>query len=51
MITVTYDWTKASAETLEAMRDRCHEEGHDYVNCMSSMFAIFQRCRWCGEIR
>jgi hypothetical protein len=51
MLVTTYRWEHASEQTLEAMRDRCHEQGHEFVNCASAMFHVFQRCKWCGEIR
>jgi ribosomal protein L24E len=49
--TTTYDWNNASEDVLDAMRDRCHEEGHEYQNCMSVLFQVYQRCKWCGERR
>lgn len=36
-------------EVVEAMRERCEEQGHDYENCLSAMFQYYQRCKWCGE--
>jgi hypothetical protein len=51
MLVTTYAIEKASEETREAMRDRCHEQGHDWENCCSSMFRIYMRCKWCGEER
>ncbi len=33
----------------EAMQERCEEQGHDYENCCSAMFRIYQRCKWCGK--
>jgi hypothetical protein len=51
MLKTDYRYENASEETLEAMRDRCHEQGHDYENCASMMFAIYQRCKWCGQTR
>lgn len=46
-----YDWTKASDETREAMRDRCYEQGHDWQNVMDIWMHAFQECKWCGETR
>ncbi len=51
MLVTTYRWDQASAETLEAMHDRCHEDHHCFENCMSATFQIFMRCKWCGEIK
>jgi hypothetical protein len=51
MLKTDYRWNTATEETLDAMRDRCHEQGHEYNNCMDSMFNVFQRCKWCGEKR
>lgn len=41
----------SNGEVVEAMRERCEEQGHDWVNCCSVMFQIYQRCKWCGERR
>lgn len=35
----------------DAMRDRCDSQGHEWVNCCSIFLEIYQRCKWCGEIR
>lgn len=51
MLKSDYQVEKASEETKQAMRDRCYEQGHDYENCMSSMFSIYQKCKWCGDMR
>lgn len=51
MLKSDYTVSKASEETLDAMRDRCHEQGHDYENCMSVTFRVYQSCKWCGESR
>lgn len=32
-----------------AMRGRCEEQGHDWENCCSMTFRIYQQCKWCGE--
>lgn len=34
-----------------AMRGRCEEQGHDFENCCSMMFQIYQQCKWCGARR
>jgi hypothetical protein len=36
-------------EVQKAIVERCSEQGHDYENCSSSTFRIYQRCKWCGE--
>lgn len=51
MLKSDYAVERASQETVDAMRDRCHEQGHDFVNCCSVMFRIYQACKWCGEER
>ena len=45
-----YDRAKRD-EVLIAMRERCESQGHDYENCCSFTFRIYQRCKWCGEER
>lgn len=47
---ITYNVEKASAEVREAMRDRCYEQGHEYENCCTVVFQIYERCKWCGEL-
>jgi sulfur transfer protein SufE len=39
------------AEVLEAMRERCEEQGHDYENCCSPFLQVYMRCKWCKEVR
>jgi hypothetical protein len=51
MLKSDYSYTKADEETLDAMRDRCHEQGHDFENCCSAFLSVYQRCKWCGETR
>jgi len=51
MLKSDYNVDKASAETVDAMRDRCYEQGHDWDNCCSVFFRVYQRCKWCGEER
>lgn len=51
MLKTDYDYAKASGETLEAMQDRCYEQGHEWENCCSSFFVIYQRCKWCGAVK
>jgi hypothetical protein len=51
MMKSDYDVSRASAETRDAMQDRCAEQGHQYENCCSAMFQIYQRCKWCGDSR
>lgn len=45
-----YDRAKRD-EVRRAMEERCAEQGHDYENCRSFMFRVYQRCKWCGEER
>jgi hypothetical protein len=36
----------------KAMQLRCEETGdHDYENCCSWNFQVYQECRWCGARR
>lgn len=51
MMKSDYNHNSASEETLDAMRDRCAEQGHDYQNCCSAFFSVYQRCKWCGDRR
>lgn len=46
-----YQVEKASQEVRLAMAERCLDQGHDYENCCSVFFRIYQRCKWCGEER
>lgn len=41
----------ANGEVIEAMRERCEEQGHDYENCCSAFLEIYQRCKWCKHRR
>src|SRR5689334_2587127 len=49
MMKSDYSADYASGETLEAMRDRCQEQGHQWENCCSFTFRVYMRCKWCGE--
>ncbi len=49
MLKTDYEVDSASKETREAMADRCHEDGHNWVNCCSFMFQIYMKCKWCGK--
>lgn len=46
-----YERIANNDDVLLAMRARCEEQGHDYENCCSSLFQIYERCKWCGEKR
>lgn len=46
-----YNLLTASEETIQAMKDRCAETSHVFENCCTSMFNIYQRCKWCGEVK
>ncbi len=41
----------ADGEGQDEMRERCEEQGHDWENCCSVILQVYQRCKWCGEIR
>lgn len=49
MMVSDYSVERASEETRQAMADRCHSQGHEFVNCCTAFFQIYQKCRWCGE--
>lgn len=51
MMKSDYTVESASEETRAAMRDRCEETSHEWENCCSFMFSVYQRCKWCGEER
>jgi hypothetical protein len=38
-------------DVREAMRERCEEQGHDWENCCSATFQLYQACKWCGETK
>jgi hypothetical protein len=39
------------SDVIEAMKERCDEQGHDYENCCSVFLQVYQQCKWCGEKR
>lgn len=39
------------SDVVEAMCERCEEQGHEWENCCSAIFQIYQTCKWCGERR
>jgi hypothetical protein len=39
------------SDVIEAMKERCEEQGHDYENYCSITFRVYQCCKWCGEER
>jgi len=51
MLKSDYNIETASREVKDAMADRCYTQGHDFENCASSTFRIYQKCKWCGEER
>lgn len=34
-----------------SMRARCEEQGHEFENCCSIVFQVYQQCKWCGDRR
>jgi hypothetical protein len=46
-----YEKVQHKPDVNLAMRARCEEQGHEYENCCSQMFHIYQQCKWCGERR
>ena len=40
-----------SQPVLIAMAEPREEQGHQYENCCSAWFEIYQACKWCGERR
>jgi len=47
----TYEKVQNKPDVKLAMRARCEEQGHEYENCCSATFRIYQQCKWCGEQR
>lgn len=43
-----YNVNTASEATKDAMRDRCHEQGHEWENGCDVLFNIYMFCKWCG---
>jgi len=39
------------SDIKEIMSIRCEEENHNYENCCSAIFQVYQKCKWCGKIR
>ena len=37
-----------SETTKEATQKRCESQGHEWENCCSILFEVYQRCKWCG---
>ena len=46
-----YEDVRYKPDVKTAMRARCEEQGHEYENCCSAMFQIYQQCKWCGARR
>lgn len=44
-----YEALMSKEPVREAMKFRCEESGHDYENCCSWNFQIYQECKWCGK--
>lgn len=40
--------TMTTTPKQAAMFQRCLEQGHEWENCCSTRFRIYQRCKWCG---
>lgn len=38
-------------KVILAMRGRCEEQGHQWENCCSITFRIYEQCKWCGAKR
>lgn len=38
-------------DARRAMELRCEEAGHEFENCLSWNFQVYQECKWCGERR
>jgi hypothetical protein len=36
-------------ETRQTHAGRCEEQGHQWDDCMTPFFAVYQQCKWCGE--
>ena len=35
----------------KAHEERCESQGHEFENCCTVMFQVYQKCKWCGEQR
>lgn len=46
-----YQKLMSDDKVRQAMQLRCEEERHDFENCCSMMFHVYQECKWCGERR
>lgn len=46
-----YEAVLSKHDAVRAMRLRCDEAGHDWENCCSWDFRVYQECKWCGERR
>lgn len=46
-----YEAIKSDPTVVLAMRARCEEQGHEWENCCSVTFQVYQACKWCGEKR
>lgn len=38
-------------DTRRTHEGRCEEQGHQWENCCSPTFRIYQQCKWCGAKR
>lgn len=46
-----YNELMSKEPVRHAMSLRCDEAGHDFENCMSLTFQVYQECKWCGDRR
>jgi len=38
-------------EHRQKQRERCEEQGHDYVNCVNIFLRLYKGCKWCGDAK
>ena len=43
-----YESVRYNDDVQLAMAARCEEQGHDWENCASVTFQIYQSCKWCA---
>jgi hypothetical protein len=46
-----YEQIQYKPDVKLAQQARCEEQGHDWENCCSVLFQIYQACKWCGATR
>lgn len=42
---------EAKNEFKQLQAERCEAQGHDFENCMTVLFQVYQQCKYCGVRR